>query len=120
MQSKAPKVSAYMAELPQERRVALAKLRALCRRSLKGCEECMAYGMPAYKSGTDVVVAFASQKQHISLYVLQYDVLNRHRKSLSGCTIGKGCIRYSRPEHIDFDSIADLLRDVAKSTSEPC
>ena len=120
MQSKARNVNAYIAEVPQERRPALEKLRALCVRSLKGYTECMEYGMPAYKQGTRIEVAFASQKQYISFYVLRGDVLARHRKALLHCTIGKGCIRYSRPDKIDFDSLALLLQDVGASKSDPC
>jgi len=105
MQSKAPSVK---------------KLRDLCRQHLKDYKECMEYGMPAYKREGQVEVAFASQKQYVSLYVLKAEVVNRHRKTLSGCSIGKGCIRFPRPERIDFDSVAVLLRDVVKSAAVAC
>ena len=120
MQSKARNVNAYVAEVPRERRAALKELRVLCARSLKSYKESMEYGMPVYKRGDGVEVAFASQKQYISLYVLRQDVLDRHRKALLGCTIGKGCIRYSNPAKIDFECIAALLRDLAQSKSEAC
>ena len=120
MQSKAPDIATYLAELPEERKPTLEKLRKLCRQFLKGYKECMDYGMPVYKRDGVAQVAFASQKQYISLYVLQQDVVDRHREQLTGCRIGKGCIRFSRADRIDFDQIRDLLRDAAKSKSRPC
>lgn len=120
MQSKAPDVATYMAELAGDRRQALEKLRKLCRQLLTGYTECMEYGMPAYKRDGVAQVAFASQKQYISLYVLQPDVMERYRQELTGCRIGKGCIRFSRADRINFDQIRALLQDAADSKSRPC
>jgi len=120
MQSESPNVEGYMQELPAERKVPLAELRRLCAESLGGYQECMEYGMPAYKRNGNVEVAFASQKQYISLYVLKQEVVDRHRASLGGSSIGKGCIRFAKPDHIDFDAVRRLLVDVASSKSEPC
>jgi uncharacterized protein YdhG (YjbR/CyaY superfamily) len=66
MQSKAPDVATYIQEAPPERQASLNRLRQLCLDTLSGYEECMAYGMPSYKRGDTIEVAFASQKQHIS------------------------------------------------------
>ena len=120
MQSKARDVAGYLESLPDERRIALEKLRESCRQFLQGYEECMEYGMPAYKRGGVVEVAFASQKQYISLYMLKKDVVDRHRGALAGCRIGKGCIRFSKPDRIDFTVVSRLLQDMAKSKSAPC
>ena len=120
MQSKAPDVASYLEQVPEERRVALKKLREQCRRFLRGYEECMEYGMPVYKRNGVVEVAFASQEQYISLYVTKQDVVDRHRKALDGCRIGKGCIRFPKADRIDFTTVSALLRDTAKSKSTPC
>jgi len=120
MQSKAANVSAYLAELPEDRRRALKKLRGLCRECLKGYEEGMDYGMPTYKRDGTPEVAFASQKQYVSLYVMKQDVVNDYKQALTGCRIGKGCIRFSKPDKIDFKLVGALLRAAAKSKSRPC
>lgn len=46
-----------------------------------GYEESMVYGMPYSRDGT-VEVAFASQKNDISLYVLKQEVFDNHRQAL--------------------------------------
>jgi len=120
MTSKTTDVAEYLQEAPAERRAALEKLRELCRRNLKGYQECMEYGMPVYKRNGSVEIAFASQKQYIALYVLKKEVLDEFRGALGATSIGKGCIRFRRPEQIDFSVVAQLLARAGESASRPC
>lgn len=120
MQSKAQDVATYIAEAPPERQTALARLRALCLETLPGYEERMEYGMPGYARSGVVEVAFASQKQYISLYILKQEVLDAHRGELRGIDLGKGCIRYRKPEQIDFDVVEKLLVGTRESAGEVC
>jgi hypothetical protein len=122
MRSNAKDVGTYLQEVEVDRRESLTKLRLLCLEILDGYEESMEYGMPSYKkdSEVEIEVAFASQKQYISLYILKEEVLNKHRHLLKGLNLGKGCIRYSKPEKIDFNVVEKLLRDSYLSESEIC
>lgn len=120
MISQATDVAAYMDEIPAERQAALKKLRVLCRKTLKGYAECMEYGMPCYKRDGTIEVGFASQENYIALYVMKREVVDEHRAALAGASLGKGCIRFSRPEKIDFDVVASLLKATVVSKSEPC
>ena len=58
--------------------------------------------MPAYSRDGVAEIAWASQKQYISLYVMRADVLDAHRRQLAGLDVGKGCIRYRNPAAIEF------------------
>jgi len=109
MTSKAKNVDAYMAGVPADRKPVIEKLRQLCRKKLAGYEECVEYGMPAYKKEGAVEIAFASQKQYISLYVMKKDVVDEFRSALPGCSIGKGCIRFTKPEQLDFAVLGKLF-----------
>ena len=121
MQSDRKTVDDYMKDVPEERRGALEELRKLCLEILDGYEESMQYGMPSYnQKGQDVEVAFASQKQYISLYILKQEVLDKFRDSLKGLSLGKGCIRYRKPEQIDFQLVRTLLTENRQSNSEIC
>jgi len=94
-------------------------LRALCRAELTGFKESMVYGMPSYSRNKEVEVAFASQKNFIALYILRTDVMRSHRYmfNIPGVTLGKGCIRYSKPEKIDFNVVEKMLRATVESVS---
>lgn len=120
MQSQAKDVNQYLKEVPAERLEALQQLRGLCLTTLQGYEESMAYGMPSFTKNGTVEVAFASQKNYISFYILKEEILNQHRSALQGVSLGKGCIRYSKPEKIDFEVVKQLLKDTFTSEAEIC
>jgi len=122
MQSKAKDVTAYLEEVPAERKAALMEIRRHCFAVLKGFEESMLYGSPCYPRNGIVEVGFASQKHFIGLYILRTDVMKSHLELLKvkGISLGKGCIRYSKPEKIDFRIVQKMLKSVAESTGDVC
>src|SRR5262249_17263268 len=110
----------YIAELPADRRAPIEKLRGLCRRHLAGYEECIDYGMPVYKRNGSMEISFASQKQYVALYVLKKEVLDEFRSRLAGAKIGKGCVRFAKPERIDYEVVGEMLQRNAASSVAPC
>lgn len=120
MQSQAKDVSTYLQEVPEDRQAVLAALRQLCLELLPNHQESMQYGMPCYQKDSVVEVTFASQKNYIALYILKQEVMNAHKNRLVGISLGKGCIRYSKPAKIDFTVVRDLLVDTAQSENEIC
>ena len=120
MQSKANDVDQYLQEVPSDRLDALRRLREMCLATLTDYEESMVYGMPSYSKAGTVEVAFASQKNYISFYILKEEVLNQHRPALEGISLGKGCIRYSKPNKINFEVVKRLLEDTMTSAAEIC
>ena len=120
MKSEAKTVDGYLDEVLPERQRALIKLRKTCVEILSGYEEDMTYKMPCYKKNGVVEVAFASQKQHICFYVLKHDVMLNNQEALKNTNHGKGCIRYSKPESIDYNLVQKLLKETVESESSIC
>ena len=120
MTSEAKNVSEYLANVPENRLEALVKLRGLCIDILTGYEESMSYKMPSYKKNNIVEVAFASQKQHVCIYILKHEVMLSNQDLLKGINHGKGCIRYSNPEKIDYGLIKKLLEETIGSDHQIC
>ncbi len=117
MQSQAVDVATYLAEVPESRRATLETLRDLCRKSLVGYDEGMAYGMPTYSKPGKYAVAFASQKNDVSIYV-DPKIVEAHRDELDAASIGKSCIRFDKPEKIELGVIETLIvatRDAAEA-----
>ena len=117
MISKATTVDAWMKAVAPERLAAIKRLREVCRRTLKGYEEAMDYGMPGYKLDGQPQVGFNSQKQYIALYLMNTDLVDEFREQLNASSIGKCCIRYNRAEKMDFAAIERLLERVAAVSS---
>jgi hypothetical protein len=74
-----------------------------------------------YKSGREgdaSLVALASRKQYISMYVLCADdhgyLAERYAERLPKASIGKSCVRFKRTSDIDLDALRDLLRDAGR------
>ncbi len=121
MQSTAPNVDLYMETVPVERVEALTALRSLCLKTLEGYEEDMEYGMPCYKKDGVVKLAFANQKQHISLYIGQ-PAIDSTREELDkpGISLGKGCIRYRNTKKVDLGLVERMLRMTVESETAAC
>jgi uncharacterized protein YdhG (YjbR/CyaY superfamily) len=105
VQSSAEDVDGYLAEVAEGRRGVLTRLRQLCRSELKGFDEVMAYGMPAYERDGVAEIAFASQKQYVSFYLMRSDVREAFSGRLAAQDMGKGCLRFRKPESIDFELV---------------
>ncbi len=115
VQSSAPTVDAWLADVDPARKAVLEAVRASALRNLPDMVESMRYGMPTYAADpkADPAFAFNSQKQYISLYV-DPRVHARHAEALAKLDAGKSCIRFRKPEQIDLDLVDRLLADTAR------
>jgi uncharacterized protein YdhG (YjbR/CyaY superfamily) len=120
VRSEAATVGEYIAEAPLGRRRALNLLLELCREELSGFDEAMRHGMPSYLRDGAVEVAFASQKAYISLYIFRQAALEANAERLAGLSVGKGCIRFRRPEQIDPITVRALLSATATDPGPIC
>ncbi|MFP5471339.1 MAG: DUF1801 domain-containing protein [Bacteroidia bacterium] len=134
MQSKATTPDQYIAELPEERKEAMTKLRNVILKNLpKGFEEMMGYGMMGYAvphklypSGYHCdpkqplpFMGMASQKNFISFYhmgmyadekLLQWFQQEYPKHCKTKLDMGKSCIRFKKPENIPYDLLAELCK----------
>jgi uncharacterized protein YdhG (YjbR/CyaY superfamily) len=120
MTATAADVSSYIEGQPETWRPSLKKLRALCRRELRGYSEGIAYGMPSYARKGQMEIGFGKQARYLSFYVLRQPVLDAHRAELVGLSVGKGCVRFRTPEQIDWDLLRKLVTETAASGADIC
>ena len=110
MTSKATTVSEYLAELPPDRRAALAELRSLIHRIAPKTVEAMKYGLPSFGE----ICALASQKNYLVLYVCESDIVKAHLAQLGKVSCGKGCIRFKRIADLNLSAVESILREILK------
>ena len=133
MPSTATTVNEYIATLPEERKAAITKLRKIIKANLpKGFEEVMSYGMigfvvphsiytKGYHCNPKLPLPFiniGSQKNYISMHHMgvyaSKDLLDwfveESEKVPYKLDMGKGCIRFKKPEEITFDLIGELAK----------
>lgn len=100
----------YFERLPEERQLPMARMRQLIRKHWPKAKEDMAYGMPTYHLGSQPVFALASQKNHITFYVMPYDLLSAFKHDLRTRNCGKSCIRFRRLEEEDMDLLERIVK----------
>lgn len=132
MTSDAKTVDGYIESLPEERRLAVSKLRQTLKKNLpKGFSEAMGYGMPGYVVPHKLYPAgyhcdpkqplpfagFASQKNSINLYhmgiyadpeLLKWFRSEYPKHCRSKLDMGKSCIRFKKIEDIPYQLIGEL------------
>ena len=108
MKSIATTVPDYLAELPEDRRAALATIRDMIRTAAPDAVEDMQYGMASYAQGA-LLFALASQKHHMSLYICDSEAVDAHRQQLGTLNCGKGCIRFKSLDQLPLDVVSDIL-----------
>jgi uncharacterized protein YdhG (YjbR/CyaY superfamily) len=116
MPSKAATVEAYIAEAGSDRTEALARIRELAGRTLTGFDESLSYGMPSYARDGQPQFAFASQKGGLSLYFMNMDAVAACAGGLAGQDMGKSCLRFRRPEGIDWKVVEQLMAATRDAT----
>ena len=133
MQSQATTVEQYLAELPEDRRAAIAAVRKVILKNLdKDFEEGMQYGMIGYFVPHRIFPAgyhcdptkplcyagLASQKNYMSLYLMCIYGSESHAKwfqtewSKTGkkLDMGKCCIRFKKLEDLSLEVIGEAIR----------
>lgn len=129
-------VQDYMDSLPEERKIAVQKLRNILQQNLpEGFEECLQYGMVSYVVPHSIYpdgyhckpedalpfISVASQKNHIALYHMGIysdpEVLDWWKEAYAEqaptkLDMGKSCVRFKKPEHIPYELIAELARKI--------
>ncbi len=108
MQSQCNTVDEYMLSLEENRRQALSIVRQLILENAPNAKELMNYGMPAYELN-GMLCAFASQKNYMSLYMLNTPVLEKYKAKLGKLSVGKGCIRFKKIEDLPLDIIKEVI-----------
>ena len=82
----------------------------------------LGYGSFKYKSYKKQIldwpiVALASQKNYISMYVCSIEngtyLVENNKKSLGKVSVGKSCIRFKKLEDLDLDGLTKLLKKAA-------
>lgn len=134
MRSDAKTVEEYLGALPEERRAALAAVRAVILARLPpGYVEAMNWGMIAYEvplalcpktyNGQPLMyAALASQKNHMAVYLcglycglpgVKDTFLAAYERAGQKLDMGKACIRFRRLEDLDLDAVGEAIAAVS-------
>ena len=102
-------VASYLAALTPEKRAALKALRRAIRSAAPKAEECISYGVPAFRLNGKLLVAMAATAKHCSFY--PGSVLRSLKIYLKGYDTSEGTIRFQSDKPLP----AALVRRIVKA-----
>ena len=109
-------IDKYLAGLPDDRRVALQTLRELIHTNLPDVLEMWAYKMPSFERN-GFILSMASQKNYMSLYVCETDLLEKYAEQLAHLNCGKSCIRFKKLTDLPMETVSRIIVEAAESTA---
>jgi uncharacterized protein YdhG (YjbR/CyaY superfamily) len=104
-------IDAYLKEVPADQRAALEKLRKTIRAAVPAAEECISYGMPAFRLHGKALVAFAGAANHCSFFPMSGTTVETFGRELEEFETSKGTIRFQPDKPIP----AALVRKIVRS-----
>jgi uncharacterized protein YdhG (YjbR/CyaY superfamily) len=110
MPAKPTTIDEYLAPLSSEKRSALEELRRSIRSAAPDAEECISYGIPAFRLGGKLLVAFGAAANHCAFYPGAFPV-KAHMNELEAYDASKGTIRFDAESPLP----AALVRKLVKS-----
>jgi len=110
MRGKPKTINEYLAAVSGEQRAALDQLRSLLRTLLPNAEECISYGLPAFRLDGSVVAGFAATKKGCSYYPFSGRTLKTLADELEGYTMTAGALHFAAAEPLPRGLVRKLVK----------
>ena len=103
-------IDEYLVPLSNEKRAALENLRRAIKSAAPRAEECISYGVPAFRLDGKLLVAFGAAAKHCAFYPGAFPI-KAHKDELKDYDTSKGTIRFQA----DSPLPATLVRKLVKT-----
>src|SRR5512137_1984322 len=87
-------IDEYLAAVSDDKRAALQRLRRTIRSVVPKAEECISYGLAAFRLNGRPLIAFGAAEHHCALYPMSSATIEAHRDELKGYSTSMGTIRF--------------------------
>ena len=102
-------IDAYLASVDETQRATLEALRISILRVVPDAEQCISYGMPAFKVDGKTVAGFAAFKNHLSYLPHSGSVLSQLGDELDGYQATKGSLHFAVGEPLPDALVRKLV-----------
>jgi uncharacterized protein YdhG (YjbR/CyaY superfamily) len=102
-------IDQYLGTLDEPKRATLAELRDTIVAIVPDAEQCISYGMPAFKLGGKTIAGFAAFKSHLSYLPHSGSVIGQLAKETEGYTKTKGSLHFPVDEPLPKKLVKKLL-----------
>jgi len=102
-------IDEYLAALPDEQHQVLEALRRTIKSAAPQAEECISYGVPAFRQN-GMLVGFGAAAKHCSFFLMSGSTVENHQKLLKDYDTSKGTIRFSAAKPLPAALVKKLVK----------
>ncbi len=99
----------YLANLDMPKRATLQQLRQTIESIIPNAEQCISYGMPAFRLHGKVIAGFAAFKNHLSYLPHSGSVLAELAEDVAGYVTSKGALQFSIDKSLPKTLVKKLI-----------
>src|SRR5213078_3840828 len=103
-------VDEYLASVNSDHSKALQKIRETVHAVAPNAQECISYGIPAFRLNGRALVFFGAWANHCSFYPANSAMLKKLRDDLKGFQTSKGTIRFSPDKPLPESLVKKLVK----------
>jgi uncharacterized protein YdhG (YjbR/CyaY superfamily) len=110
MATKPKNIDEYLAGLTDNKRTALEKLRKTIRAAAPKAEECISYGLAAFRLNGRPLVAFGASANHCAFYPMSSSTVEAYQDELADYDTSKGTIRFPADKPLPVALVRKLVK----------
>ena len=110
MADKPKTIDEYLAAMSDDQRAALEKLRKTIKAAAPKAEECINYGIAAFRLNGKSLVGFGASKRHCSFYPMNGSTVAAFQDELKNYETSKGCIHFSAAKPLPAALVRKLVK----------
>jgi uncharacterized protein YdhG (YjbR/CyaY superfamily) len=103
-------IGEYLARVNADQRDALGKVRQTVHTVAPQAQECISYGIPAFRLGGRLLVGFGGWANHCSFYPMSSTTLKKFQEDLKDFDTSKGTIRFSPQKPLPGALVKKLVK----------
>jgi uncharacterized protein YdhG (YjbR/CyaY superfamily) len=103
-------IDEYLANVKPDHRKTLQKLRQTIQTTAPTAEECISYGIPAFRLNRRLLVFFGAWANHCTFYPGSAATLKNFRNELRNFQTSKGTIRFSPEKPLPVALVKELVK----------
>ena len=119
MAAKPKTIDEYLAALSHDKRAALEKLRKTITAAAPKAEECISYGLAAFRIDGRPLVAFGATANHCVFYLMSSSTVEAHKDEFKDYDTSKGTIRFQADNPLSAALVRKLVKARIAENSTP-
>lgn len=119
MSPKPKTIDDYLATVGADQRASLEKLRKTIHAAAPKAEECISYGLAAFRLDGKPLVAFGATANHCAFYLMSGSTVAAHADELGGYDTSKGTVRFSAKKPLPAALVRKLVKARIAENGKP-